>query len=166
MQHFRQAVSAVIFQKDQVLLIKRRDIPVFVLPGGGIEPEETPEEAACREVLEETGCTVKIVRKVATYTPVNRLAQLTHFFECEILSGALSQGPETKEIAFFPLNQLPKLLAPPYPGWIADAVAHHSHVLRKPVEGASYGALLKNLFLHPILISRFLLTKIGIHINH
>jgi 8-oxo-dGTP pyrophosphatase MutT (NUDIX family) len=161
----QQAVSVAIFQNDQVLLIKRRDIPVFVLPGGGIEPGETPEDAACREALEETGYEVTIVRKVAEYTPVNSLTQLTHFFECAILSGTPTKGAETKEIAFFPLNSLPKFLVPPYPGWISDAAAKHPYLIRKPVEGASYAALLKNLILHPILVFRFLLTKIGIHIN-
>ena len=165
MKNFRQAVSCIIFEKNKILLIKRRDIPVWVLPGGGLEANETPEEAACREAFEETGCSVQITRKIAEYQPVNRLTQLTHFFECQITSGTLQEGPETKEIAFFELDALPKLLAPPYRSWIQDALLQNAEVLRKPVEGASYLDLIKNLFLHPVLICRFLLTKLGIHIN-
>ena len=166
MNHLKQAVCAILMRGNSVLLIKRRDIPVWVLPGGGIEPGELPEIAACREVLEETGFHVRIVRKIAEYQPVNKLTQLTHFFECVIESGSASKGSETRDVAFFPVDQLPTLLAPPYSSWIADALCYEPHVMIKPVEGASYKDLLRHLLAHPILVARFLLTKIGIHINH
>lgn len=165
MGDFKQAVSAIIFKDSSILLIKRRDIPVWVLPGGGLDPFETVEEGICREVLEETGCNVEIVRKIAEYQPINKLTQLTHFFECKILSGTPQEGPETKEIAFFPIDALPKFLAPPYLSWIQDALLRKPQVLCKPIEGVSYFDLFKHLFLHPFLVIRFLLTKIGIHIN-
>lgn len=40
----------------------------WTLPGGGIEPGETPEQAAEREVLEETGIAVKILEHIFTST--------------------------------------------------------------------------------------------------
>ncbi len=146
------------------MLIKRRDIPVWVLPGGGIDPDETPEIAACREMEEETGYQVEIVRKIAEYTPTNRLSKLTHFYEVRPVRGAPKTGLETRAIDFFELKDLP-ILPPPYPHWIADAAARHSAMLKKNVEGVNYRTLLKLLILHPLLVGRFLLTKIGIHIN-
>ena len=161
-----QAVYGIFFNetRSEVLLIKRRDIPVWVLPGGGLEKGESPEEGVIREMSEETGCQSAIVRKVAEYLPVNKLTKLTHFFECRILSGMIKTGAETKAIRFFPLNALPDL-PPPYEGWIRDASTNHPTVLRKKIEGVSYKVLIKLLFQHPILVSRYLLTKLGIHVN-
>jgi len=165
-KHLKQAVSGIIFcsEKKKVLLIKRRDIPVWVLPGGGVEVQETPEEAVIREVHEETGLSVKIIRKVAEYTPVNKLTQLTHLFECSIVQGNLQTGSETKEIGFFLSSKLP-LLPPPYLSWIQDTLSHQECVIQKKIEGVSYRILCKFLCLHPILVTRYLMTKIGIHIN-
>ena len=89
MSSLKPAVYGIIFSKERemVLLIKRRDVPVWVLPGGGIDPGETPEIAVVREMKEETGFEVKIVRQVAEYLPINKLTQVSFFYECEILSG-------------------------------------------------------------------------------
>ncbi|HEX4839775.1 MAG TPA: NUDIX hydrolase [Rhabdochlamydiaceae bacterium] len=159
------SVACILFSNSKILLIKRRDIPVWVLPGGGIDPGENPEAAACREMEEETGYQVKIVRKIAEYTPTNRLAKLTHFYEVASCGGAPKTGAETRAVEFFELDKLP-ILPPPYKQWIADASARHPTMLEKPVEGVNYATLMKLLLQHPILVGRFLLTKIGIHINH
>lgn len=37
---------------------------LYKLPGGGMEDNETPEEAFKREVLEETRCQVEVIKKV------------------------------------------------------------------------------------------------------
>ena len=58
-----RACGAVIVE-EQILMVRHihdgRDY--WTLPGGGIEPSETPEQAAEREVLEETGLIVKTER--------------------------------------------------------------------------------------------------------
>lgn len=108
----KEAVCTIVFDetRESILLVKRRDIPVWVLAGGGIDNNESPEDAACREMLEEAGYQVKIVRKVAEYLPVNRMTQRTHFFECAIIGGEPKCSAETQDVAFFPLNALPKLI--------------------------------------------------------
>jgi 8-oxo-dGTP pyrophosphatase MutT (NUDIX family) len=158
------SVACILFRDSKILLIKRRDIPVWVLPGGGIDPGESPEKAACREMEEETGIQVKIIRKIAEYSPTNRLAKLTHFYEVEVIQGLPKIGAETRAVEFFEFDQLP-ILPPPYRYWIADAVKRHPEMLKKNVEGVNYLTLLKLLIQHPLLVGRFLLTKMGIHFN-
>ena len=166
MQAEREAVYGIIFNPDrtEVLLVKRRDIPVWVLPGGGKELLESAEQGTVREVLEETGFHVTVNRKVATYLPVNLMTQKSHLFECHILAGSASLTSETQAIQFFPLDKLP-LLPPPYEGWILDAKANYPEVLCKKIEGVTYWVLFKLFCKHPVLVGRYLLTKIGIHCN-
>src|SRR5882672_2254732 len=86
-----ESVAGIVFSLDrsQVLLILRRDVPVWVLPGGGIDAGESPEDASIREILEETGLSVKVDRLVGHYTPVNRLTKRTNLYECSAVSGNL-----------------------------------------------------------------------------
>lgn len=58
-QHF--TASAVVINHGYVLLVYHQRIGGWVQPGGHIEPFEMPQEAAVREVLEETGVEVEIV---------------------------------------------------------------------------------------------------------
>ncbi len=160
-----KSVAGIIFSSDRssVLLIRRRDVPVWVLPGGGIDSGETSEDAVVREILEETGFTVKAERLVGDYIPINRLSKRTHLFECSVLSGEPILSSETSGIRFFPLSKLPPL-PPPYPDWIRDAELHLPPV-QKEITSASYQALIKNFILHPILVIRFILARLGLTIN-
>jgi len=162
----KQAVCGLVFDeaRTEVLLVKRRDIPVWVPPGGGLDPGETPEAGVMREVLEETGYTVAIVRKTAEYLPVNWMTQLTHVFECRLKSGTARLSRETREVRFFRLDALP-ILPPPYARWIQEGAAAHPGLIRKEIEGVTVWVLLKLLIQHPLLVCRYLLTKLGIHIN-
>lgn len=162
-----QTVIGCIFSEDRkkVLLIKRRDVPVWTLPGGGIEENESLEEAITREILEETGYKTKILKKVGEYLPINRLSRYTHLYESKILSGGSKISDETKDIFFFDINNLPKLIPPPYLEWIQDSLKNEKKIVKKELKSVNYFSLIKNFFLHPILVFRFLLSKIGLTIN-
>lgn len=61
--------QAIVVEGDRILLVKthleNRDD--YELPGGGIEESETPEEAAVRELFEETGIEGEIIRLASKY---------------------------------------------------------------------------------------------------
>lgn len=150
-------------RKNEVLLIKRRDVPIWVIPGGGIENGETPEEAMAREFLEETGFKVKIKRKVAVYRQNHK--KDIHLFTCQILSGKPTLGPETKDIGFFDYDSIPSLSHPALKEWLDDETENSPVIIYRDVKPISNLMVLSNFFKHPTLVIRFFLTKIGIRIN-
>lgn len=58
-QHF--TASAVVICKSHILLVNHPRIGAWVPPGGHIEDFELPHDAGVREVLEETGVSVRIL---------------------------------------------------------------------------------------------------------
>ena len=163
----RASVSAIIFdkKKEKVLLIKRRDVPIWVLPGGGIDENESPEAAAVREVLEESGLNIEIKRKISEYSPINKLARVTHLFEGSVVSGTLTTGSETKDVDFFALNALPSPFFFIHQNWLNDALKNQSDVIKRPLNDVSYFAFFKYFLCHPIRVIRFLLSLAGFPIN-
>lgn len=92
--------AAVIVRDGKVLLIRRRlreGTLLWALPSGGVEPGETPADAAQRESLEEVGLVV---------TPVESLGQRIHpvtgrsmfYFACTP-EDAVPKVRDTDEIA-------------------------------------------------------------------
>jgi 8-oxo-dGTP diphosphatase len=53
------SVSVHVFGGDRLLLVRRRDGGIRSTPGGAIEPDERPADAAVREAWEETGLLVR-----------------------------------------------------------------------------------------------------------
>ena len=65
------AGGVVLDDRGQVLLIRARDLrnrPVWTLPKGTLDPGETTEQAALREVCEETGYRCEVVRELEAVT--------------------------------------------------------------------------------------------------
>lgn len=56
----RVAARTAIFRDGKVALMHVTKSDYYKLPGGGVEPSETLEEAAVREAREETGCEIRL----------------------------------------------------------------------------------------------------------
>ena len=98
-----------------VLLTRRTDNGLWCLPGGAMDPGESAAEACVREVEEETGLEVEIVRLVGVYTSPHRVTRYrdgaTHqfvalCFEATIVGGELGLSDETTENAWVPGERL------------------------------------------------------------
>ncbi|MFN3722410.1 MAG: NUDIX hydrolase [Paracoccaceae bacterium] len=64
----RPGVYAVLLNGNQVLTTHQANpTPEFQLPGGGIDPGEHPIPALHREVFEETGWKISVIRKMGAY---------------------------------------------------------------------------------------------------
>jgi 8-oxo-dGTP diphosphatase len=118
---FRIGVYAVIFDGAKVLLALRRDIAWWNLPGGGMEPGETVEEAMCREVREETGLEVEVERLIGVYSkPQKQEVVLT--FLCRVVGGRLQETEESRECRFFLPDELPPNTLPKHRQRVEDAL--------------------------------------------
>lgn len=94
------------------LLLKRktcdRTFAGWCLPGGRLEPGESPEQALIREVKEETGYDVEVSRKMfVTDEFRTEIPFLVHVFVAKIVGGSLASFPTDEHEAFLIANRLP-----------------------------------------------------------
>lgn len=108
-----EGVFTIVTNEHQgVLLVKRRDFPIWDLPGGRVDPEELLQDAARREVKEETGYEVKILDKVGVYHRP-QFNDVQHLFTGVVTGGqAMESGDETAKLKFFNPKCLPLLMVP------------------------------------------------------
>ncbi len=118
---FRVGVNAIIFDGSRVLLCLRRDIEWWNLPGGGVEPGETVDEALRREVREETGLEVELERLVGVYSKPQK-NEVVLVFRCRVTGGQLSATEEMAESRYFAPGELPRNTLPKHRQRIEDAL--------------------------------------------
>ena len=108
------------------LLIGRRDLKdqtrerlLWSLPKGHIEEGETPEQAAVREVQEETGIESEIAKELGVINfwfmaGGNRIHKTVHHYLFREVGGKLApQLTEVDDVGWFPLGEIVELLAYP-----------------------------------------------------
>ena len=150
-RHF--TASAIVFDDhDRVLLVHHKKVGRWLYPGGHIDPDEDPAQAAQREVLEETGIRTRVVTDqlfthpavithAAPYTIIEmdvtdaKVGAHRHIDMVYVLratSGHLAAQPaEVAEVRWVPFADLPTLDTPPElpalavaaRNWARDALA-------------------------------------------
>ena len=92
---------------------------LWSLPKGHIEDGETPEDAAIREVAEETGITSEIAKSLGVIdfwfmAGGKRIHKTVHHFLFREVGGTLqAQVSEVDEVGWFPLTEIVEKLAYP-----------------------------------------------------
>ena len=116
------SVVLVINNQNEILLEERSDDGFFDFPGGGIDLKETAEEAAARELKEETGLIANRLELFKVYS-----GEITHYvyfngdeiygvdcvYICRDCSGELKpQLSEVKRLFFCSLDKMPEKMSP------------------------------------------------------
>ena len=104
------STTAVVTDSEgRIALVRRADNGLWALPGGGMELGESIEDCAIREVKEETGLDVRIVKLVGVYTNPHHVIeysdgevrqQFSLCFATELLGGTFGHDDESTGIAW------------------------------------------------------------------
>jgi ADP-ribose pyrophosphatase YjhB (NUDIX family) len=118
--------SALIFddKREKILLTRRTDNGRWCLPGGAMDAGESLVEACVREVFEETGLKVRVLKLIGVYSNPNRIIEyndgnrvqlVAHHFEVDAVSGELTLNNEVSEFGYFTAEEIATL----------DVMEHH-----------------------------------------
>jgi non-canonical purine NTP pyrophosphatase (RdgB/HAM1 family) len=116
-------VAVFVIHEEKLLLLKQDRSSFWLLPGGHIEDNELPHEAAIRELKEETGLDIELLQKpdekartkIATPLPKPITMQLlpcrnkrdvSIYYTAKVISGELKTDFESKEAKWFTKKEI------------------------------------------------------------
>jgi ADP-ribose pyrophosphatase YjhB (NUDIX family) len=105
----------VVFQDDQLLMVKELSDGCWTLPGGWVDVNESPSYAVEREVREEAGYVVKANKLLAVYDrnkhghPPYPFHAYKLFFLCDLLEKTQADALETSDATFYLEDGIPEL---------------------------------------------------------
>jgi len=120
-----QVGASVIVEDSQgrILLQLRSDNHCWGTCGGSIEPDERVEDAARRELFEETGLTAEALELFGVfsgpelhyvYPNGDEVSNIDIVFLCRSFTGELKpQAEEVEKLRFFSIEEIPENLSPP-----------------------------------------------------
>jgi ribonuclease HI/ADP-ribose pyrophosphatase YjhB (NUDIX family) len=106
------AEGAIFNEEGKILLVRRADDGHWCLPCGWVEPNETPAEAAAREIKEETGLDARVLQLVNVFTRLPGANFGLHtsvaiVYLCEAIGGTLEVSHESLEARYWWVEEVP-----------------------------------------------------------
>lgn len=108
-------IGAIVFHENSILLVKRKNPPCaneWAIPGGRIHPGETLQDAAEREILEETGIKIKAGKPVFSFDLIEKDSNdklLFHYvivdLEAQYIEGIPQADDDALDAAWINCNQ-------------------------------------------------------------
>jgi 8-oxo-dGTP diphosphatase len=127
---FRIGVFAIIERDRRYLLAHRTEIDWWNLVGGGLEYDETIEQGLDREVREEVGAQIEIVRLVGVYSkPRKREVVLTFICRLTKDSPEPTTSDEVSEVHWFSPDALPANFLPKHRQRLEDALSERGQAI-------------------------------------
>lgn len=131
----KKKVSATIIinDKKEILVLKRgpksRSFPGFWnFPGGGVENDETIEEAAVRELKEETGLDVH--EEDLVYFEVSSLPKLiVHYFMSNKFKNDVEINKESTDYKWVPIEEIKNLKFIPLAPNMLDDIEYYMELI-------------------------------------
>jgi len=111
------AAAVVVEDGGQILLVRRGVAPCcgdWCLPSGFVECDESPDEAAVRECLEETGIEVEITGLLDVISfddPFRQRKGALVVYQARSIGGRLGAGDDATDAVFFSPDQVPSNIA-------------------------------------------------------
>ena len=112
-------MGALVIKDETVLLVKRGKAPSegkWAIPGGSVELGETLQEAAEREIREETGIRIRALKPVYTFDFIERdkLEDIRFHYvivdlEADYIGGRLKPGDDAASAGWIPFAELKEL---------------------------------------------------------
>lgn len=112
----------IVNEKQQVLMLRRTDNDCWCFPGGAIELGESVEEAAKREVYEETGIEITNVSIFGVfsgeklhyiYPNGDEVYVVDVVYFTRVVNTKVTIDEESKDFQFFDIHNLPENISPP-----------------------------------------------------
>ncbi len=126
------AFAVILDEEGRVLLCHRRDYDFWNLPGGGMEAGEAPWECVVREVKEETGLEVEVLRLAGVYKK-NKM-DIVFLFICKVVGGKIGLTDEADKIEYFSVADIPKNISPSHVERIMDVILNDNQKLTMKIQ--------------------------------